>query len=199
MIKIDNATILDLLPHTFLTDECRALAAALQRLYAKYGNIFTNLAFWGDIENAPETVLDAMAAEVDAPFYENDLPIEQKRAIILAAFNRNSQVGTVRSMTELLDGAFGRGVLSEWYEYGGEPYHFKIDITTEYPKSITAQGFELFAENINKFKPKRAKLDAATFSRAVQGEPVYIGIGILNRYKKRIIPAVMPQDEGWGV
>ena len=198
MINIDTATILDILPHTFLTDECRAVAAAIQRMNAKYSTVFTGLLLWGDLANAPDNTLDALAAEVDAPFYETELTPERKREIIYAAFARNSRIGTVQSITELLTAAFGDGKLEEWYDYGGEPYHFRIDIITEYPKSITQKGFELLINNISKLKPIRAKLDGTTFTRTTRSEPVYISIGLMKRHKKRIIPAATPQDEERG-
>lgn len=197
MIKIDTATILDILPHTFLTDECRAVAAAIHRMSENYSTVFTGLILWGDIANAPATALDTLAAEIDAQFYETDLPAERKREIILAAFKRNSQIGTLLSITELLTAAFGGGRLEEWYDYGGEPYHFRTDIITEYPKLITQKGFEILANNINKLKPTRAKLDEVSFRRELTNKS-YAGIGILCRRKITSIPAEKYNDEERG-
>lgn len=197
MIKIDTATILDILPHTFLTDECRAVAAAIHRMNTKYSTVFTGLLLWGDLANAPDNTLDALAAEVDAPFYETELTPERKREIIYAAFARNSRIGTVQSITELLTAAFGSGRLEEWDDYGGKPYHFRIDIITEYPKLITQKGFEMLANNINKLKPERAKLDEISFQRELTSKS-YTGIGILCRRKIISIPAEKYNDEERG-
>ncbi len=160
MIKIKDATILDILPHTFKTNEYKALSKAIAALTASFYEELSGVVFWADISNASEQMLDVMALELDAPFYADNMTVEQKRAVVSAAFKYNSEIGTPESVSELLRAAFDNGVVHEWFDYGGEPYHFKAEVTSTGLGVLSKSGQELFAENINKIKPKRAKLDA---------------------------------------
>ena len=198
MINIRDAQILDILPHTLKTDEYKALSKAIKMLNAYVYDTLSSVIFWADIDNASPAVLDAMAVELDAPFYSAALSNEQKRSVIAAAFAHNSRVGTVSSMTNLLAATFGGGEVRQWYEYGGEPYFFRVNVESVYPAYVTQEAYDTFVSNLNKLKPVRAKLDGTTFTRTTQSEPVYIGLGIMKRHKKRIIPAATPLDEERG-
>lgn len=159
MIKIKNATILDILPHTFKTNECKALSKAISALTVLFYEKLSSVIFWADIPHATEQMLDVMASELDAPFYMDSMTAEQKRAIVSATFEYNAEIGTAGSVSGLLQAAFNNGIVHEWFKYGGEPYHFKAEIKSDTLGTLSKSGRELFAANINKVKPKRAKLD----------------------------------------
>lgn len=197
MIKIQNASILDILPHTFLTDEGRALAAAIQRLTAEFYTLISALLFWGDLENASTVVLDALARELDCPFYSDDLSDDQKRSMIAAAFEYNNRIGTVSSITGLLAGAFGNGTVTEWSEYNGDPYHFRAEVFSAAERAVTINGYELLQSKVDDVKPKRAKLDGVTITRGVDNN-MYIGIAYLKKTRCFVVPAAQMPDEERG-
>lgn len=199
MIKIKDVSILDILPHTFKTDEHKALAAAIRSLT---GLLYTKVAaalFWAAIPTVTDdALLDAMAAELDAPFYSTDMPTAQKQSIIAGAFEYNRQIGTVSSMTGLLAAAFGVGEVSEWFNYAGDPYHFKLVIHSTPPLSVTKAGCELLGNKIDGVKPLRAKLDEVIYERSSEANSFAASIIIPVR-KKRTIPAaqVPGTDRGY--
>lgn len=182
MIKIRDCEILDLLPYTFKTPRRQALSKALAKVRAKCYDTMAAVLFWGDIENASPVVLDAMAAELDAPFYSNDMPIERKRSIIAATFEYNSRIGTVSSITALLAAAFGGGKVSEWYEYDGKPYHFKAEITRNDDTSTNYNNYEYFLKTLEKVKNKRSKLEGIIINENLKGN-LYFG-GVVARTKR---------------
>lgn len=192
MIAIKDVEILDILPYTMKTTETQAISRAIKSITTQFYSKMSNVLFWGDIQNSEDFLLDAMAAELDAPFYNSAMPVDKKRAVIQAAYDRNSRIGTTSMVQELLTAAFGGGKVLEWYEYGGKPLYFKTNVNSEYPSAITHEGLELYVNNIGKIKPLRAKLDAGTFSHDVTGT-AYIGIGILKIYENICIPALQPE------
>ncbi len=197
MIQIKNVTILDLLPHTFKTIRNIALSRAIAALTTKFYSDMSSVMVWADIENASPALLDAMAAEIAAPFYSNDMTTEQKKSIIAAAFVYNSQIGTVSSVSELLSAAFGNGVITEWFDYGGKPYYFKTNVTAKPPLSISRDGYKMFLNNLETVKPKRAKLDEAKFSRSTQTN-IYFGAALVKTFRKFTVPAAQLPDEERG-
>lgn len=195
MIDIKNAAILDILPDTFLTAECKAFSAAVQRLAAELYKKTEVMLFWGDIENASSVVLDAMAAELDAPFYASDLPVEQKRSIIAASFAYNSRIGTVGAVQTILNAAFGGGEITEWSEYGGKPYHFKLNLPVDFGgKFISRALIENFYKMLEKAKNKRSKLDEFTIE-TIANLTLNIVVTLGKIKKKSIISTVATEGK----
>lgn len=192
MIDIKDAAILDILPDTFSSAEGKAFSAAVQRLTAELYKKVAIMLFWGDIDNASPVVLDAMAAELDAPFYASDLPVEQKRSIIAAAFSYNSRIGTVGAVQTILNAAFGGGEITEWFKYDGEPYHFKLNLPIEFGgKFISRVLIENFYKMLEKAKNKRSKLDEFTIeTMANLSLNIVMALGKIK--KKNTIPTVAP-------
>ena len=187
MININDVEILDLLPYTFKIPKYKALSRTMKVLKGVFYNMISAAVIWADIENAAPVVLDAMAAELDAPFYSTDLSDEQKRALIAAAFVYNSQVGTVSSVSGLLSAAFGNGDVTEWFDYGGDPYYFRINVNNKYPGTLTKDGYKTFFQNIEKVKPARAKLEDLHITHNAEGQQ-YAAAGIIKTYKKITVP-----------
>lgn len=184
MINIRSCEILDLLPYTFKTPHRQALSKAIMKVRAKCFDTLLSVLFWSDIENASPAVFDAMAAELDAPFYSSNMDNERKRAIISAAFEYNSRIGTVSSINELLTAAFGGGKIAEWYEYGGRPYYFKAEISRTDDTSINYNNYAYFLKTLEKIKNKRAKLEDISINNNLKND-IYFG-GAVVRTKKYV-------------
>lgn len=176
MIHVKDVEILDILPHTFKTDEYTALSKAIAAMTALLYETMSSVLFWADIENASPELLDAMAAELDAPFYSTNLSAENKQAVIAATFEYNSRIGTRSSVEALLTAAFGGGELSEWFEYGGDPYYFKVTVPRREGINIEHDNFDYFMTNIGKFKNKRSKLEGIEVNTE-NTSTIYIGGG----------------------
>nr|DAW23813.1 MAG TPA: tail protein [Caudoviricetes sp.] len=183
MISIKDVKITDLLPFMFKTDEIKALARAVHYITSTLYQVFLKVLFWTDIEHADPCVLDAMAAELDCPFYSVSANVETKRSLIQAAFAYNRKVGTVSAVGELLGAAFGTGEVQEWYTYGGMPGYFKIKITSSPPLHVTKEGYELFLNMLDRVKNKRSKLEGTTFARQTK-EDRFIGTCVVPKYTR---------------
>ncbi len=188
MIKTSDVSILDILPYTFKTSEKKALSAAIKAMTEQMYKAFENAAYRSDLQNADALVLDALAAEFDCPFYSEDMNAEQKKSVISAAGIYNCRIGTVGAVKQLISSAFGEGKLSEWFEYDGEPYHFKVIIKSSPPLFVTENGFGLFFKNIDKIKPVRAKMEDVKFTRSVDLN-VYAGGAVVKKFKKIVVKA----------
>lgn len=84
-----------------------------------------------DIDRMPEWRLDEMAWEYDVTWYDYDADIDSKRAQIKAAQAFFDKMGTPRAVEEALAAVYGAGWLEEWWQYGGEPYHFAVYTTNQ--------------------------------------------------------------------
>ena len=75
---------------------------------------------------------------------------------------------------------FESGRVTEWFEYGGEPYHFKIDLLSA-PR-IVQEDLEKVVRVINSVKNTRSWLDSLGFIRESEGKQYY---GIAPHIHKR--------------
>lgn len=161
MIDFKDAEILDILPFTFKKPREIAMSKTIKQITAIFYAMVCQFDFWVNIDNITnETLLDAMAAELDCPFYATDMPIEQKREVIKATKEYNSHVGTVGAVQTILKAAFGGGEVSEWFEYDGLPYYFKVNISKDFArKYVSREMVEYFYKMLEKAKNKRSKLE----------------------------------------
>lgn len=121
-------SLLDILPENIIADEkvnaaARALDAELQKVTEKV--IQTILI--SRIDELPENVIDLLAWQWHVDFYEPlGLDIETKRDLIRQSIAWHRIKGTPAVVEEMVTAVFARGRIAEWFEYGGEPYYFRI-------------------------------------------------------------------------
>ncbi len=104
----------------------------------------------------PDSLLDLIAWEEHVDFYDSTLTSSQKRELIKRSDFFHRHKGTSAGVEELITLIFGEGKVVEWFEYGGEPYHFKV--ITNNP-SVTVEKALQFAEAVNSVKNLRSKLE----------------------------------------
>lgn len=124
MIEFDIA---HLVPEFLRADKngyamAKAIEAGL-RYFLKVAN--DGLSMLSDIDNAPEWLLDELAWEYGC-LYDYNADIEAKRHWIKDATSLFSAYGTPRAIYNFLGGFFDKVELEEYWQYGGEPYHFRV-------------------------------------------------------------------------
>ena len=164
MINVRDVTISDLLPYTMKTPKNIALSKAFGEMTRYLYDTLQSVVFWADIKTASDMLLNSMAAEIDCPFYENGMSIEQKRELIAVSDIYNSRTGTTSAVDKLIAAAFKNGNIQEWYEYGGNPYCFKINMDSELSKS-EMNDFNYFFSMLRKIKNARSKLEVINISK----------------------------------
>lgn len=115
------------------------------------------LSRWDKIDDLDDQTLDEMAYELNVPWYDSTAPIYTKREIIKKSDLVYSKLGTKYAIEQIISAYFGEGVLEEWFEYGGEPYHFKV--LSDNP-ALVNENYERFLKLLNTAKRQSAQLDA---------------------------------------
>jgi hypothetical protein len=77
-------------------------------------------------------LINELAVEFRPPAYDQggvtwqSLPLWQRQAMIATACYDNAHLGTPASVQKLVNQIFGNAVVQEWWEYGGQPYRFRV-------------------------------------------------------------------------
>lgn len=178
MIKYEDGEFLDLLPSLFKEKEdVVAISYAFKMAVASLLRSQTYTYLFADINDMPEELLDLMALEMKAPYYDEDLEIEVKRELVKNAMLWRSQAGTKKSVEDLIRTLFGVGEVIEWYDFEGGPgTPGEFDIITSAP--LTPELFSKFTQIIDQVKNESSHLRRIQTAREIDGN-LYLGTGVI--------------------
>lgn len=166
-IKLKDSNIDQVLP-LWISEkpEIQALGYAIMKANQRALDLLEQSMVYAGIDRLPEKILDVLAIELRALYYEDDLDIEKKRNIIKNTLYLHSKAGTPEAVTQMIEYVFGGGVMAEWFEYGGEPYHFKVDTSAILTEDIN----EKFGKLIRRVKNIRSHLDQIVIKRSLESK-----------------------------
>ena len=132
-MSIFNPNMAKLLPKFMKADETDvALSHAMDVLLAEPANRAKILRKWDQIDNMNDAQLDEMAWEFNIDWWDSSFSLETKRSVIRTCYRVHEKRGTKWAVEELITSAFGMGKVTEWFEYGGQPYWFKIQTSASF-------------------------------------------------------------------
>lgn len=87
-----------------------------------------NLVRWmNNVDQCPADVLPWLAWAVSVDVWNNDWPDATKRAVIRDSIQVHKQKGTIGALRRALASFVFAGIrIQEWFEYGGEPFTFRV-------------------------------------------------------------------------
>lgn len=131
MNKIQDADFMTKFPLALKKDETMAALGQIiaEELHITADETKKNI-IYANIENLSEKWLDVLAYDLHVDWYDYDYPIDVKRAIIKDSVRVHQKLGTKYAVETALRNVYKDAKVFEWFEYGGKPYYFKIDIDT---------------------------------------------------------------------
>jgi phage tail P2-like protein len=175
-----DISFVDLLPASIASDE--TMTAAARMLDTELGSIegqISNILIWSRIEELQEPMLSYLAWQLHVDYWRPDMILLEKRDLLKRSFMLHSVKGTPGAIEDAMAAAvksIGSARVVEWFEYGGDPYHFKV--------SVDIIG-ELIGGNLENellriiafFKNCRSRLDAIEYNLSAKGEvPAWAGV-----------------------
>lgn len=171
-MKIDDPKLLKLLPDWMRGDEAnQALSEAMDKLIKDAGERAKTPRTWDQLENLTDEELDETAWELGIDWWVSSWDRDQKIRTIRMAGSIMEKRGTKWAVEELAKAAFGEGTVEEWFEYGGDPYYFKI--TTNVP--LTPEAFDQLLSMITRVKNVRSHIDTISVDRRID-QTLYTGV-----------------------
>lgn len=173
MIKLRDSKFTDILPQNLASQkEVQAIAYAVGRQIAKVCAYADGARMYAAIDALPEPALDALAVELRTPAYDENYSIGVKRTLVRGALTFYMKMGTPYAVNKLIEAVFETGYISEWFEYGGEPFHFKAYTTNP---AITQADVEEFTRVLSTVKRLSAWLDDIILDLSTDPMETYVG------------------------
>lgn len=192
MNKLDFSEIFRLYPPVLKEDkDFNAIGVALTIQLLKNAELAGREIIYPEIDKLPEDVLDALAYDFNVEWYDYEGTLEEKRGAIAGCMNIHKSKGTKGAILTALKSVYDDVQVQEWYEYGGEPFHFKITIKHSH------SGFEKLTrllEKVKYYKNARSFLDETVFEMDMSPPPATAYFGVWAQSETRETGAVLHYD-----
>lgn len=162
MIDLYHGEIKDIMPYNLLTSETKAVSFAISQAMKKLQDFSTACHMYGKLSKVPEPVLDLMALELNTQYYDQTMPRNLKEQLLTQTTAWYMHAGTPEVLREFLGTVLDGGKISEWYEYGGNPFFFKAEVQVGEHEIPLGYGSEV-KKQIELYKNARSWLEHAAF------------------------------------
>lgn len=119
-----------------------------------------------NIELQSDDTLDHLAKHFHVDFYDSTLRREQKINLIRNSYQAHLYKGTPYAVRLAFDSMNLKGDIKEWFDYGYEPYTFKVEVQAV--SAINQETLSLFERLIHAYKNKRSHLIGLELSMKIQ-------------------------------
>lgn len=170
MISLDNIQLEQLLPDSLrqipdVKALSQAISVVLQKKYQEEKQMIN-----GGYKDA---AIDLLAWEKHVDFYDPSLSLEQKKKLVDEADEWHKRKGTPWAVEQVVSIIFQNAKVQEWFEYGGDPFRFRIETEQVFSSS---DDLTRLLKLVDATKNKRSRLEEITIKRNVTGSTYFGGI-----------------------
>lgn len=163
MTNLKNALITSMLPYDLANKpEVKALAVSFSKQLKKLMHFSDCCNFFFNLDSVDEAMLDYFAVDFNVVEYDSSLNIEQKKALIINAFTNWEKAGTKSSVEDIIRTIDPNFNIAEWFEYGGDPGTFRIEINNA--ESPVYQEYQKLLKYVNAKKRASSHIDKIAFN-----------------------------------
>ena len=158
MNYLDDYLIHESLTESLKRQNTKEIAEVIDRVLPKYDSIIPRVLIYPVIDELPSDLVDALAVQLHCDFYDFTLSLARRREIVKQSIAWHRIKGTRGAVELAVTAVFGNVNVGEWYEYGGNPYTFRIAM--EGAGAFDEQhGIDLLMNVINASKNVRSWLE----------------------------------------
>ncbi|WP_372713226.1 phage tail protein [Ilyobacter sp.] len=167
MTKIADLDFTSLLPeHLRQYDNIKSMTKIFEnQVKEKILPKIPQLFMYKDFENMDEDLLDELAISWHVDFYDEQLIKSKKAAMVSNSYISHLGKGTEASLQDALDDVFGGIEILKWFQYGVDPFTFKLIVDNSVP---TPEEVDRIYEMANHYKGARDHITGFTVSTTDQ-------------------------------
>ena len=139
-----------------------ALAAATAEKLADRLAELDRLRIISNIDNLEEALLAILARDFKVDWYDPDYSLEEKRRTVKSSWRVHKTLGTKAAVETAIRAIYPLTTVEEWFEYGGEPYHFRLNIDITSDSGDRARQKRVL-ERLNFYKSLRSHNDGVRY------------------------------------
>ncbi len=151
-----------------------ALAKAAAEKLLEISGAVENVLIYSRIDELPEELIDILAYDIHVDWYDYSYPLEIKREILKGSVKVHKRMGTKYAVEKALRAIYQKSRVKEWFEYGGEPGHFRV-ILNAGDNNLRLDIADM-VKQINIYKRLSAHLDSIHIEKS-KSTRVYVAVG----------------------
>lgn len=194
MSDVSREAILSVFPNALVSK--RKLAEVVADTLISLYNDNDLLRIYTRIDELDEMLLDVLAYDFKIDWWNENLTLSEKRRTVKDHFAVHRSLGTVGAVEKAVSAIYDTKV-SEWFDYGGSPYHYKLvaDTAGEIPDN---GKFNAILDKRKYYGNLRSVLDAVTFVVKRTTPKMYVGAALhVARTASYKISGVDPDEYVW--
>jgi len=174
MINLYDGQITDLLQNSLKHNpETQAIAYAVLQEKRRLIDLVERTRLMSVVDSLEERILDYLAVELRTPAYESSLPLATKRPLIKGTLPFYAKLGTPAAVNWLIQTIFGAGHIEEWFDYDGEPHHFRVYVGET--GQVSLENLSEFQQLLNSVKRLSSWLDVILVTKRPINSILHIG------------------------
>lgn len=160
---ITKENMLFTLPPALKGDEStEALAEATAEALEKRLEELERLRIVPNIDGLEEELLEILARDFKVDWWDPSYTLEEKRRTVKGSWRVHKTLGTKAAVETAISAIYPHTKVLEWWQYGGEPYHFRLDINIT-NDHIDSEKQRRVLERLNYYKSLRSHNDGVTY------------------------------------
>ncbi len=172
-----------------------ALAESVAGLLAGRPEEIDRLRIYPAIDALPENLLDILAYDFKVDWWDPEYSLDEKRWTLKTSWKVHKTLGTKAALEAAMSAVYPGTEVEEWFEYGGEPHHFRVFIRGE-ETAIGPGRLDEFKKAIVRVKRLSSWLDSIITSTAMEPAVVYMAADFHETYSKTVLPDLEPDFPG---
>lgn len=163
-----------------------AMCSSLNPKFRELGTDIKSVLIYSQIDDLDDAATDELAYEMHVDFYDSSLDLEIKHQLVKNSLRWHRMKGTPAAVEEAAQKVFGRSWVTEWFEYGGQPYYFKVNVEAT-NRGASQQDFILLEKLVDAYKNKRSWVELINIILSVNSG-VYFGSCITSGEEISVYP-----------
>lgn len=144
------------------TENLRALGTAAAEVFLATLEKTGVIDIYGRIDELPEDLLDILAQDLKVDWWDPDYTLDEKRATLKDSWRVRRTLGTPAAVILAISALYPDTQIAEWWEYGGEPYHFKLQINAS-AERLAPEKHRRVLDRVAYYKNLRSVLDGIEY------------------------------------
>lgn len=174
MISLQQVSFSMLLPPNLQDTQTRALGAAWDKVFRKLVEYAERVSMtFAFVMELDEEMADHLCLSLDIKGYKADLSLQKKRLLIRSALLNYSRMGTKAALEDAVGIIHGGTSVQENWEYGGQPYFFRVAVDAGQEK-VAENPVGRLLDTIMEYKNARSWLQGITVD-VIEPGSVYTG------------------------
>ena len=126
---LTKENLLASLPPALMGDaSIRALAEAVAEALAQRPEEIGGVRLYPRIGELDGPLLDVLAQDFKVDWWDSGYSLEEKRRTLQSSWQVHKTLGTKAAVERAASAIYPHTTVQEWFEYGGKPYYFKLDV-----------------------------------------------------------------------